>query len=128
MKVVSRKINHFTPIDNKGPVQGKYYMDQFGNVVQFDGIATPVNLPYAVSLDIDKSDDVCTMHISEMEKCVKQLTISMEKCDDPIKKAKYQGYVEAFNYIIGYNSYIDPWADFISDIEEQEFPEWLWLE
>ena len=68
------------------------------------------------------------MHISEMEKCVKQLANSMEKCDDPIKKAKYQGYVEAFNYIIGYNSYIDPWADFISDIEEQEFPEWTWLD
>lgn len=128
MKVVVRKINHFTPIDNKGAVEGNYYLDKFGNIVQFNGMPTLVNLPYAVSFDVDKADDVCTMHISEMEKCVKHLSETMEKCDDPIKKAKYQGYVEAFNYMISYNSYIDPWADFISDIEEREFPEWTWLD
>lgn len=126
MKAVARKINNFTPIDNKGVVEGNYYLDRFGNVVQFNGMPTLVNLPYAVSVDIDKTNDVCTMHISEMEKCVNQLSKSMEKCDDLIKKAKYQGYVEAFNYIIKYNSYIDPWADFIQDIEEQEFMDWLW--
>lgn len=119
MKAVGNKINHFTPVDDKGPVKGTYYLDQFGNVVQIDGKPKQVYLPYAVSFNIDNLDDVCTMHISELENVIELFKKNRNSVTDPIKQAKYDGYIEALNYVVSHNSYIDPWGDFIESIEEE---------
>ena len=67
MKTIANKINYFTPIDDKGIVHGIYYLDQCGNVVTFDGHPTQVFLPYVISVNVENMDDVCTMHISEID-------------------------------------------------------------
>lgn len=121
MKAVSCKVNHFVPIDDKGTVAGTYYLDQFGNLVEFSSKAKPkqVYLPYAVSVDLEKTDDVCTLHVSEVENVIKLFRDHRNSVNDPIKQAKYDGYIEALNYIVSHNSYVDPWNDFIHDIEEE---------
>lgn len=121
MKAVGNKINYFTPVDDKGPVKGTYYLDQFGNVVEFSSRAKPttIHLPYAVSFNVDNLDDVCTVHISELENVISTFKKGLENVTDPLKRAKYEGYIEALNYIVSHNSYIDPWGDFIDSIEEE---------
>lgn len=121
MKAVANKINYFTPVDDKGQVAGNYYLDQCGNVVEFSSRAkpTPVHLPYAVSINVDNMDDVCTMHISEIEDMIDKLKSNVENVTDHDLKMKYIGYIEALNYVVSHNSYIDPWGDFIQSIEEE---------
>lgn len=121
MKAVANKINYFTPVDDKGPVSGNYYLDQCGNVVEISskGKPVPVHLPYAVSINVDNMDDICTMHISEIEDMIDKLKSNVENVTDHDLKMKYVGYIEALNYVVSYNSYIDPWCDFIQSIEEE---------
>lgn len=119
MKAIINKVNYFTPIDDKGVVQGTYYLDQCGNVVMLDGKPTPVLLPYVVSVNVGHMDDVCTMHISEIEDMIVKLKANNENVKDHDLKMKYVGYIEALNYVVTHNSYIDPWGDFIDSIEEE---------
>lgn len=121
MKAVVNKINYFTPIDDKGPVPGTYYLDSCGNVVEFSPRSkpTPVHLPYIVSMNLEHADDVCTMHISEIENMISKLQSNIDNVKDHDLKMKYEGYIEALNYIVSHNSYIDPWGDFIREIEEE---------
>ena len=119
MKTIANKINYFTPIDDKGIVHGTYYLDQCGNVVTFDGHPTQVFLPYIISVNVENMDDVCTMHISEIEDMIAKLKANNENVTDHDLKMKYVGYIEALNYVVTHNSYIDPWADFIHGIEEE---------
>lgn len=120
MKAVGKKINHFAVIDDKGTVQGQYYLNYIGEVVELSNKAMvkPVLLPYVVSFNIDDLDDVCTMHVSEIEELISKLKSNLPNIQDDIKRAKYEGYIEALNYVVSHNSYIDPWDDFIHNIEE----------
>lgn len=120
MKAVGKKINHFAVIDDKGTVQGQYYLNYIGEVVELSNKAMvkPVLLPYIVSFNIDDLDDVCTMHVSEIEDMIDKLKSNIENIEDHDLKMKYIGYIEALNYIVSHNSYIDPWDDFIHSIEE----------
>ena len=124
MKAIANKINYFTPVDDKGLVKGTYYLDQCGNLVEFPGQKPkPVHFPYAVSINLDNTDDVCTMHLSEIETMIKQLKENQPNVKDHDLKMKYEGYIEALNYVVSHNSYIDPWQDFINSIEEVQ--EWI---
>ena len=120
MKAIANKINQFTPVDDKGPISGTFYLDQFGNVVTFpEGIKPKQEyLPYAVSVNLDSLDDVVTMHVSEIEDMITKLKNNLPKVQDKDMQMKYQGYLEALNYVVSHNSYIDPWKDFIDNIEE----------
>lgn len=120
MKVIGKKINHFTVIDDKGPVQGQYYLNYLGEVVELSNKAMvkPVLLPYIVSFNVEDCDDICTMHVSEIEDMIDKLKSNIENIEDHDLKMKYIGYIEALNYIVSHNSYIDPWDDFIHSIEE----------
>ena len=119
MKAVSSKINHFTVVDELGKVDGNYYLDQLGNIVVFPKqfIPNKVQLPYIVSVDIESMDDVCTLHISEIEEMIEKLKNNIDCVRDEKLKLKYIGYIEALNYVVSHNSYIDPWPDFIHKIE-----------
>lgn len=122
MKAVGNKINYFMPIDDKGPINNvTYYLDMFGNLVELPKYVKvkQVGLPYAISVNVDNMDDICTMHISEMETMLEKLKANLPNISDHDLKMKYTGYIEALEYIISFNSNIDPWADFISNIEEE---------
>lgn len=121
MKAISNKINYFTVIDNTGKIEGNYYLDQCGNVVSFPKQMqpTPIHLPYAVSINVDNMDDVCTLHVSEIEDMISKLNANMNNVTDHDLRMKYTGYIEALNYIVSHNSYIDPWSCFIHSLEEE---------
>ena len=115
MKVVTSRINYFTPIDNNGVVQGTYYLDQCGNVVRINGKPQQVYLPYVTSIDVHNIDDICTLHISEIEQMITKLKSNVQNINDHDKRIKYEGYIEALNYVVTHNSYIDPWNDYLKE-------------
>ena len=75
MKAVGNKINYFVPIDDKGQVKGTYYLDQFGNVVEFSSRAkpTPVHLPYAVSFNVDNLDEATVEELINLLTYIKNI-------------------------------------------------------
>lgn len=117
MKIITKRINYFSPVDDKGVVKGNYYLDQCGNVVTFYANPHAIYLPYVASVDVENCDDICTLHISEIEDMISKLKGNMDNVEDHDLKMKYTGYIEALNYVVSHNSYIDPWNDFIDSIE-----------
>lgn len=117
MKVVVSRINNFTPIDNEGLVEGSYYIDQCGNLVQLPKYVKPTQVytPYIATVDLQDMNDVCTMHISEIEDMIVKLKTNLPNITDHDLQIKYAGYIEALNYIVTHNSYIDPWNDYLKE-------------
>lgn len=123
MKAISNKINYFTPVDNKGQVHGNYYLNATGDLVEAPKgtMMTPVILPYAVSVNIDSYDDIIKVHASELQEMLNKLKANIQNVTDETLKYKYVGYIEMLEYLLKYESHIDPWADFIHSIEEDYY-------
>ena len=126
MVTVVSKINQFAPVDNNGQIQGTYYLNQQGEVVSAPPgvVMKPELLPYAATVDLEHAHDICTIHASEVEALISRLQQKVKTIKDPIEQAKYNGYIEALNFVVSYSSYTNPWKDYLMEMEEEIYG-WL---
>lgn len=127
MLAITSKIVQFSPVDNNGIINGEYYLNQNGEVVSIpkDTNVTRTTLPYAANVELDKTDDILTIHASEVEALISRLQSKVSTMPDGPDKQKYLGYIEALQFIVSYNSYVNPWKDYILSIEEEFDYGWL---
>lgn len=115
MKLISELIQ-FTPVDDKGPVSGVYYLDQLGNIYSTVSprALSLVKLPYVAYSECH--DDILEIHASELELYLKKLTNLKQT-------PEIKGMIKAFNLLLSYQSSIDPWSDFMSQYSylDEEF-------
>lgn len=118
MKTIISKIERFSPVDDKGLQSGTYLPNQFGELVTVPSktIIKPAMLPYIAEVDLNHSNDVCLIPISEIEGYISLLKKNKEKLNDSVSSAKYDGYISALNYVVSHSSNIEPWGDFIDSI------------